>query len=109
MAVVASFEEAHVGDAFLLDRERMRFGRSNTCAYNEIVLYDDVRMSRGHGRFELRADGRWWLVDLATANGTEVNGQRIASDVALAPGDRIVAGRVTLVFMPAEPVPPPGP
>jgi len=48
-------------------------------------------MSREH--FEATfSDDRWWLRDLASSNGTIVNGQRISGPVQAKSGDNIVAG-----------------
>jgi pSer/pThr/pTyr-binding forkhead associated (FHA) protein len=49
---------------------------------------DDPSASRRHARLEIVA-GRVWLEDLGSANGTFVNGVRIAERVKLASGDRI--------------------
>ena len=126
LLVVLEASPALHGVTFVLDRARMRFGRSRSS--NEIVL-EGEGISRRHGRFERRDEGQWWVVDNATTDGTYVNGeaippseawydgqyrfeQRGSSIVKVGPfltryeprgrplydGDRVRAGRVTLEF-----------
>jgi hypothetical protein len=69
---------------------------------NEIVLNTSA-VSRYHAKFEV-AEGRVYLVDLGTVNGTFVNDQQIEpnSRVPLSEGDSIVMGDVMLKFLPPE-------
>lgn len=60
---------------------------------NEIVLRDE-RVSRHHGRIAGRR-GTLIYADLASTNGSEVNGQRV-SEVVLGDGDTIRVGGSTL-------------
>jgi pSer/pThr/pTyr-binding forkhead associated (FHA) protein len=73
-------------DSALLEAAELTLGRSSDC---ELVFGDDT-VSRHHARLELR-DGRWFLVDLDSSNGTLVNGRRV-HDVEVRPGDRIRLG-----------------
>ena len=61
---------------------------------NDIVL-DDRRVSRRHAEVRLRL-GRYTLYDLASTNGTFVNGRRIA-EMVLSDGDHIAIGGAELV------------
>lgn len=55
------------------------------------VIIDDGEASRRH--LELRAtDGRVWVSDLGSTNGTTLNGTRITSAVELRAGDVLIAG-----------------
>ncbi|MEM8768982.1 MAG: FHA domain-containing protein, partial [Pseudomonadota bacterium] len=54
---------------------------------NEILLMDD-HISRRHARF-LFDDGVVWVQDLGSANGTYVNGERIAGGCRLYHGDEV--------------------
>jgi pSer/pThr/pTyr-binding forkhead associated (FHA) protein len=69
---------------------------------NEIVLNTSA-VSRYHAQFEV-AEGRVYLVDLGTVNGTFVNDKQIEpnSRVPLSEGDAIVMGDVMLKFLPPE-------
>lgn len=61
---------------------------------NDVVL-DDSTVSGQHAKVRLE-DGKLALFDLASTNGTEVNGNRIAHQV-LADGDTVRLGRKTLM------------
>jgi hypothetical protein len=67
-------------------------GRSREC---DITL-DDANVSRRHAEL-VREDGAWWIVDLGSTNGVEVNGERVKR-ARLGNDDRIVLGRTELVF-----------
>ena len=67
-------------------------GRSKDCD----VQVEDANVSRRHA--ELRREGSsWWLVDLDSTNGTELNGKRVQR-VKLSDGDTITLGATKLVF-----------
>jgi Protein of unknown function (DUF3662)/FHA domain len=67
-------------------------GRSKECD----VRVDDPNVSRRHA--ELRQEGAtYWLVDLDSTNGTELNGKRV-SRAKLSDGDRITLGSTEIVF-----------
>ncbi len=80
-------------------------------AANDIVLAD-LKASRVHARLTW-ADARWTLLDLDSAGGTWVNGQRSQGPVTLLPGDVIRVGDSTLrleaVTPATEPPSPPRP
>lgn len=61
-------------------------GRHEAC---DVVLSDPT-VSRRHARLAFR-DGSWVLQDLASTNGTTVNG-RLVGRCALRPGDHLVLG-----------------
>lgn len=58
---------------------------------------DDPTVSRRHSEL-LKSENGWRLRDLGSANGTEINGIKLIGDRALAEGDVIGLGRITLVF-----------
>ncbi|GAA2636419.1 hypothetical protein GCM10010399_81760 [Dactylosporangium fulvum] len=60
------------------------------------VRLPDVRASRQHARLDYDGN-RVVLTDLGSANGTLVNGRRVAT-AALNPGDEIVIGSTRLTF-----------
>ena len=90
------------GRRFAVTERGLRLGRSSTC---EIAMPDPA-LSRNHCLFELR-DGDLWVTDLASANGTVVNGVSLGADSRrLAVGDVVSAGDSSLVIVGAgEPAP----
>ena len=68
-----------------------RVGRAEE---NTIVL-DDEFVSTAHSMLLLR-EGRWWIRDEGSTNGTVVNGQRIDGETPLREGDELLIGRVRL-------------
>lgn len=90
------------GRRFAVTERGLRLGRSSTC---EIAMPDPA-LSRNHCLFELR-DGDLWVTDLASANGTVVNGVALGADSCrLAVGDVVSAGDSSLVIVGAgEPAP----
>ena len=83
------------GRRFAVTAAGIRLGRSSSCE----ISIPDPALSRNQCLFELRED-RVWVTDLASANGTAVNGEMLGtSSVALSPGDRIQAGDSELVLV----------
>jgi hypothetical protein len=67
-------------------------GRSQSCD----VRVDDPNVSRRHA--ELRQEGTsYWIVDLGSTNGVEVNGKRVQR-AKLEDGDTVTLGESELVF-----------
>jgi S1-C subfamily serine protease len=62
---------------------------------NDLILSDDT-VSGSHAELNNR-DGRTWITDLSSSNGTYVNRRRI-TEVALVVGDRVAFGSVEFVF-----------
>src|SRR5262249_29631447 len=63
---------------------------------NAVVL-DDELVSRRHALIQAQ-EGEFWLVDLGSANGSQVNGKRIAQPVKLRPGDVIQISGTRMKF-----------
>ena len=82
------------GSRFALpEREPQLIGRST-----EAIPITDEAASRRHA--ELTPDeGRWWLRDLDSANGTFLNGERVTEKVPLAPGDEIMCGDTRFIMV----------
>jgi hypothetical protein len=80
-----------------LDRSVMTVGRSKEC---DIVI-EDPSASRQHAELR-RENGAYWIVDLGSTNGTEVNGKRVER-AQLETGDRITVGQTELLFERASP------
>jgi FhaA, N-terminal domain/FHA domain len=75
-----------------VDKRRVVIGRSKECD----IQLADPNASRRHA--ELRQEGSaYWLIDLDSTNGSQVNGRRTAR-AKLEPGDTITIGSTDLVF-----------
>lgn len=81
------------GQRFSVSASDITLGRSQTCD----VFIPDQRASRRHA--EVRWDGEYCtLHDLDSANGTYLNGQRIAEPQSLRDGDEIGIASATFTF-----------
>jgi pSer/pThr/pTyr-binding forkhead associated (FHA) protein len=91
-ALVVRFGGGRAGESFRPSGPRTRIGRSPEC---EIFL-DDVTVSRNHAVLVER-DGRYYVEDEGSLNGTFVNRHRIDT-VALANGDELQIGKYRMTF-----------
>ena len=83
------------GQRFAVTENGIRLGRSSSCE----ISIPDPSLSRNQCLFEVRG-GTVYVTDLASANGTEVNGEQLGSaSRALATGDCIQAGDSRLVLV----------
>jgi serine phosphatase RsbU (regulator of sigma subunit)/pSer/pThr/pTyr-binding forkhead associated (FHA) protein len=81
-----------------LDKDEFSLGRAHS---NDLCYPEDASLSRQH--LVLKRDGEGWTVnDLGSKNGTLVNGVRIERISKLRPGDRVTAGRLTMLFADPE-------
>ncbi len=75
-----------------VDKRRVVIGRSRECD----VQIEDPNVSRRHA--ELRQEGAsYWIVDLDSTNGLEVNGRRLKRS-KLEDGDRVTIGSTEIIF-----------
>ncbi len=65
------------------------------------VVIDNTAISRHHSSLELR-DGRHYLADMKSTNGTTVNGKKIASKVPVTEKDVIFIGKFRLIQSAAD-------
>ena len=80
------------GERHDVSKGSLVLGRSRDCD----VTLADPNVSRRHA--EIRAEnGSYWVVDLNSTNGVEVNGKRVQR-ARLEQGDRILLGQTELVF-----------
>lgn len=100
---ITVFDYSHIPDEYNLmafGKEEITFGRDDS---NDIMIASDI-VSRRHGHFTVR-DGRCYLTDDKSTNGTYVNGHRI-EQVELKDGDSIriddisqsVYSGITIIF-----------
>jgi S1-C subfamily serine protease len=93
------------GTAFPLDRGALTIGRGRDAD----IRFDpeiDLVVSGRHATIERAPDGSWIVRDLASTNGTFVNGLRVMGEMSLSPLDRITLGSdgPTLEFRVVAPV-----
>jgi hypothetical protein len=75
-----------------VDKRRVVLGRSRECD----IQIEDANVSRRHA--ELRQEGTaFWIVDLDSTNGLEVNGKRVKR-AKLDPGDSFTVGSTEVTF-----------
>jgi hypothetical protein len=75
-----------------IEKRRVVIGRSKDCD----IQVADPNVSRRHA--EIRQEGSaYWVVDLDSTNGTEINGRRLKR-AKLRSGDTITVGSTQLVF-----------
>lgn len=83
---------AAVGEMYKLPRTEAKIGRGGNC---EVRLPDDG-VSRAHARIVHEGD-QVVLEDLASRNGTFLNGKKVEGVTPLADGDKIQIGRTTIL------------
>jgi hypothetical protein len=86
--VTLSFE----GREIPVTGERVVLGRSRECD----VRLTDANVSRRHAEVRLE-DGSYWVVDLGSTNGTELNGRHV-DRAKLSDGDTITLGSTEIRF-----------
>jgi pSer/pThr/pTyr-binding forkhead associated (FHA) protein len=81
------------GTHYSIERPVCAIGSSRA---NDLVLKDSS-VAPHHASLLLKGD-TWYVTDLRSRYGTFVNGYRVATERALAPGCTLTVGHVTLVF-----------
>jgi len=69
--------------------DELTVGRAAGC---QIALADDTFVSQLHARL-FRRDGRHYVEDLGSTNGTFLNRKQVSSPIALRRGDRLQVGK----------------
>jgi len=73
----------------LNSKGKVIIGRSSAC---DVILSDQITVSRQHASIELK-QGRIYITDLGSMNGTFVNGKNIKGTVEINQNDKIIIGR----------------
>jgi pSer/pThr/pTyr-binding forkhead associated (FHA) protein len=93
-ATLTYYAPGHGGGHLLeLGVESILIGRIADCD----VRVKDETVTRGHARID-HEDGRYWVTDLGSDNGTYVNGRRIEGAQVLEHRDQLQCGRLRLEF-----------
>jgi pSer/pThr/pTyr-binding forkhead associated (FHA) protein len=82
----------NAGTRFVLDQPVTTAGRHP----GSTIYLDDVTVSRRHAEFRVE-NGKFWVVDVGSLNGTYVNREPVES-ASLADGNEIQIGKFRLVF-----------
>lgn len=91
---VTESEVLPVGAAVVLDQPEILLGRDPSAA---AVLDGDGFVSARHAIIRMRG-GTPMIADLGSTNGTYVNGERIAAETTLRPGDTVAIGSTRMVY-----------
>jgi pSer/pThr/pTyr-binding forkhead associated (FHA) protein len=83
----------YAGATFPIEKPVCSIGRGPQC---DVRVRDDS-VSTSHATL-LRKGAAWFVVDLRSANGTFVDGLRVAGERELTPGSRLKLGTVEMVF-----------
>ncbi len=75
-----------------LDKDSLSLGRSTD---NDLPYPDDPWLSRFHLTFD-RRQNEWWISDCASRNGTVLNAAPLQIPQRIKPGDRVLAGHLTI-------------
>ncbi len=86
----------NAGSKFLIDKDLTTTGRHP----ESDIFLDDVTVSRRHAEFR-RKDGKFYIRDVGSLNGTYVNRQRV-EETELANGDELQIGKFKLTFYAGE-------
>ncbi len=86
----------NAGSKFLIDKDVTTAGRHP----ESDIFLDDVTVSRRHAEFR-RHDGKFFIHDVGSLNGTYVNRMRVES-TELATGDELQIGKFKLTFYMGE-------
>ena len=83
----------YAGATFALDKPVCSIGRAQ---HNDVIVPAES-VSAAHATL-LRKGASWYVVDLRSANGTFVDGSRVAGEREVASGARLKVGEVELLF-----------
>jgi len=87
-------EGARIGRVFPLDPAGTDIGRDPA----NHILIDDSKVSAFHAKVTVGEDKRLMVWDLASANGTFVNDERVMAPVVIVENDEIKLGATVLVL-----------
>lgn len=92
MAYIEFTEGSYAGQRRDLTSESITIGRNPEAN----ILLEDLSASTNHAELRFH-EGQWWVLDLGSANGTELNQEPIES-AALNSGDIVTIGLTSFIF-----------
>lgn len=99
MASIVIVSGKYEGDYYPLGRRTNVIGRGESCPIQ--ILDDQISRKHLQIRFD-RNDERYHLLDMRSANGVSVNGNRIQGEIILGDGDIIEIGESRIMFAEQE-------
>jgi sigma-B regulation protein RsbU (phosphoserine phosphatase) len=97
MAVMVVKQGANAGSEFPVEGDRFVLGRERDCQLHE--PFTGVGGVSRHHACIVFSEGRYFVEDMGSRNGTFHNGQRLSGRVELAHGDRLSIAGTTLEFL----------
>lgn len=92
---IAILVDRRTGREYNISRFATSLGRDQG---SDFALSDDKTVSRHHATITF-ADGKFHILDLASKNGTKINGCRLSERTELVSGDEITIGLSQLIFV----------
>jgi hypothetical protein len=91
--LAVAWREPRTARLVLPSQDQVVVGRSRLC--NCVISHSTV--SRRHALLR-SVEGRWWLRDCGSLNGTYLNGWRVVSETEVRPGDELTLGDVRFIL-----------
>lgn len=95
-ARIVGLEGVHRGKVFRIDDGRIELGR----AMGNGLQFPDRTVSRRHCLLRRDEEGRWWIEDRDSTNGTFLNDVRVDAPARLVEGDEVALGFSRFRFQP---------
>lgn len=97
-ARIAVVEGVHRGKVFRVEDGRVGLGR----AVGNGIQFPDRTVSRRHCLLRRDGEGRWWVEDRDSTNGTFLNDVRVDAPARVVAGDEVALGFSRFRFQPDE-------
>lgn len=92
---IAVLIDRRTGEEFNIRRYSTSIGREIGC---DVVLNVDKTISRQHALVQFR-EGKFFVQDLSSKNGTRLNGRKVDHLTELKNGDEVAIGLTQLIFV----------
>lgn len=94
--LLVEVEGGSSGDTYTFEGPEITVGRDPAC---ELHLDSEIVSAR-HARFSFH-HSQWWLEDLQSTNGTQLNGEPLTTPTVVIVGDIVTCGGIRLSLVPA--------
>lgn len=92
---IAILVDRRTGREFNVSRLATSIGRDSI---NDFVILDDKTISRHHATISY-VDGKFFVLDCGSKNGTRLNGKKLDQQIELKSGDELSLGLSQLIFV----------